>query len=316
MTARFLRLWSSLNSTFQGRRVSGRLLSTRVARAPTRFWLRRVALGDQLGKRDDVTVVIGVRNRSDHRLVNALRSISEQTHPSELLFTTVVDYGSDPAHAERTAEVCRAHGARYLRVDTLRPWSRSRCLNIGIRSATTKYLLTSDVDVVYSPGYIASAVATLDSAPLSVVCSQMLDLPEAANASFIAAAEDEGDIELDDWRDMSSPRFDIEIHPSVAVTFTEFFRLIRGYDEFFEVWGGEDRDMMRRLTYLGADFVAMESQNFYLHQWHPKFEGVDQGQDSPRIRQNRQHFKKNHTILRNDEGWGTERETNSPDVIG
>src|SRR5262245_63665776 len=81
-----------------------------VSRAPGlrplgRAWLRRAVLRDQLSRPCDVTVAIGVRNRTDYRITNTLRTIRAQTHPEALVRIVVVDYGSEPSSAELTRRV-------------------------------------------------------------------------------------------------------------------------------------------------------------------------------------------------------------------
>jgi hypothetical protein len=269
-----------------------------------RAWLRRTVLGDLCRRPRDITVVMGIRNRADYRVANALRSIREQTYAAELVRVLVVDYGSDAASQVAIMRVCRQHDAGYLRVDEAPVWSRARCLNIGIRRVSTTFLMTSDADIMLSPRYIADAIRVLEVSPLSVLCSSMLDLPEASVEVMKEAARPGGQLALQKWKDWCSPRFGSAFHRSVALTYTAFFHLIRGYDEHYEVWGSEDDDLMRRFRYLGLRPRALGSESFYLHQWHPKFEGVPDGQHAAAIRRNHRHFWRNHSIVRNDHDWG------------
>ena len=62
---------------------------------------------------------------------------------------------------------------------------------------------------------------------------------------------------------------------------------------------------MRRFGYLGLQPGALERESFYLHQWHPKLEGVPGGERAPEIRRNLGTSGRNHAILRNDRNWGT-----------
>jgi hypothetical protein len=269
-----------------------------------RTWLRRAVLAHLLSRPRDITVVIGVRNRADYRIANALRSIREQTYPAELVRALVVDYGSEPASQAVILNLCRQHDVEYFRVDEAPVWSRARCLNIGIRRVSTTFLMTSDADIMLSPRYIADAIRALDVSPLSVLCSSMLDLPETSVEVMKEAAGPAGQLALEKWKDWCSPRFGSAFHRSVALTYTAFFHLIRGYDEHYEVWGSEDDDLMRRFRYLGLTPRGLDSESFYLHQWHPKFEGVPDGQHAAAIRRNHRHFWWNHSIVRNDHDWG------------
>ena len=55
--------------------------------------------------------------------------------------------------------------------------------------------------------------------------------------------------------------------------YTTFFKAIRGFDEYYEEWGGEDDDLMRRFEYLGLTTQTPPDQSFYLHQWHADSRG-------------------------------------------
>jgi hypothetical protein len=261
-------------------------------------------LRHERGRPDDITVLIGVRNRADHRLANALESLRAQTLPRGSLRVSVLDYGSEPAASAETRALCRRYDVECLRIDDAPVWSRSRCLNVGIRRAETKFLVTSDVDIVFSPRYLADAIETLKRRPLSVVCSPMLDLPQEAVACFKRAAENGEAPPVGAWKERCSARLGWELHPSIAATYTAFLRLVRGYDEYYAVWGYEDLDLMRRLECLGLRRRKLDTQSFYLHQWHPKFEDVQGGELAEQIRRNRAHLDENRSILRNGPGWG------------
>ena len=302
------RLHSELARSHTGRRVLRAMGIRRFARA----WLRTSVLPSQVSRPDAITVVIGTQNRADYRLANALTSIRGQSLPREAIRIIVVDYASRPEQARTTAEMCREYDARYVQVDGPRVWSRARCLNIGLRQVDTKFSMTSDADVLLSPRYLASALAVLKEDPMSVVCSPMRDLPEVSVGLLKRAALTDGELKLEDWRARSTPRPESGFHPSITVSYTAYYQLIRGYDEYYEVWGSEDHDLMRRLRYVGLDPRVAGPQDFYLHQWHPKFEGVREGANANEIARNRAYFRSNHSILRNGEDWGIPNEVACP----
>jgi hypothetical protein len=281
-------------------------LPTGPLKRAARGWLRRVVLRDQLHRQDDVTILIGVRDRADYRLANALASLRAQSHPQHLVRIVVVDYGSEIPTGRRIEDVCRRYRADYMRVDHTSAWNRSRCLNVAIRRTTTKYVLTSDVDLLFSPTYVADAIQLLRRLPLTVVCSAMLDLPAECVERLEALAREGGALRLDQLVAGAAPRSDLALHPSIGVTYTVFYQLIRGYDEFYELYGSEDEDLAKRFRYLGLDLVALDTPGFYLHQWHPKFEGVEVHPSLARVLvRNHDHLTHTHTILRNPDGWGT-----------
>lgn len=299
-----LRLLSGLHARLGGRSGGRHLLRGLRVRSLARVWLRETVLPEASGGRDDVTVLIGIRNRADHRLANALKSLRAQTHPADRTRTLVVDYGSEPDAARAAAKLCRRYGAERIRVDGTGVWSRGRCLNVGIRRVRTTFLMTSDADIVLSPRYLADAVRALRRRPLSVVCSPMFDLPADSVGSAQRAARPGEPLPLEAWKARSSPRFAWDFHPSIGVAYTAFYRLIRGYDEFYEVWGEEDDDLMQRLEKLGLTPRRLDTDSFYLHQWHPKYEGVPGGEKADQIGRNVRHLGKTHSILRNGPDWG------------
>jgi glycosyltransferase involved in cell wall biosynthesis len=289
-----------------GSRQRGRTLLKRLGvRSLARRFLRSAVVDRQREWADDVTVLIGIRNRSDHRLRLALRSIREQQYPSALVRALVVDYGSEPEAAQYTADVCREYNASLVRVDTTDVWSRARCLNIGIRRTRTKYLLTSDVDIIFSPSYVAEAVQALRGSPLSVVCSRMLDLPEHTAEALRLASLSEPSLRFHELKQSSSARHSWASHPSIAMTYTSFYHYIRGYDEFYELWGSEDDDLFSRLTKLGLERIVLTSDEaFYLHQWHAKYESIPAEGREQVVKRNAERWRRMQTIVRNDASWG------------
>lgn len=282
-------------------RATRRLLPAPPLQIVGRAWLRSTVLRDELARPDDVTVVIGIRNRVDHRLVNALRSIRSQTHPADLIRIVVVDYGSEPVSARRAEGVCDEHRADYVRVDGVGTWSRSRCLNVGLRRADTKLVMTSDADVVLSRRYLSDAVRVLRTSPTSIVCSAMLDLPEESVEILERSARVGDDLRLEAWRQSCRPRKGWDAHPSICLAYTAVYRAVGGLDEYYEGWGAEDDDMMRRFVYLGLRRTTVGAGSFYMHQWHA---AAERGRDDATTRRNRSYLARSHSIVRNDGDWG------------
>jgi glycosyltransferase involved in cell wall biosynthesis len=282
-------------------KTTRRLLPAPLLQVLGRAWLKAAVLRLELSRPDDISVVIGLRNRADYRLVNALKSIRMQTYPADLVRILVVDYGSEAESAQRAERICGEHRADYLRVDDVPVWSRSRCLNVGIRRAETKFVMTSDVDIVFSPRYLSDSVGVLTTSPLSVVCSAMLDLPEESAEILERGARIGEVLQPDAWKEWCCPRYDWKEHPSICMTYTALYQVIRGYDEHYESWGWEDDDLMQRFTYLGLRRKVLDAGSFYMHQWHANSE---RSTDAEQTRRNESYFKSNHSILRNDDGWG------------
>jgi glycosyltransferase involved in cell wall biosynthesis len=271
-----------------------------VVKVPLRrLWMRTVLRFRDSTDRHDVTVLIGARNRSDHRLRNALMSIRAQDYPSHLVHIMLVDYGSDRESVPHMRALCAEFKAHYRRVEHLGVWNKAHCLNVGIREAQSTYILSTDVDIVFSESYVSEAVGELRRDPLQVIYSQSLDLPEATAKSHLSINPSE----INQLRHLATPRF---AHPSAGINLARrsFYQMLNGYDEAFTVYGGEDDDLSRRFEYLGLVSGCVAPRAFYLHQWHPKHEGLEAQELTEHLTKNAEYLKRHHSIRRNPTGWG------------
>ena len=231
-----------------------------------------------------ISAIIPIRNRSGERLANCLRSLRWQEGVApEDLEVVLVDYGSDPAHRDAVAREAEGFGARVVRVEAGGLWNRSRALNYGLRAARGEYLLCTDVDMIFSPRFIAELLSRHRAAPVSapvspsvspsvsaeagggrgkILFSRCLDLPESVGL----ARWERGDYER--LRDLSSER-PTQGTGACQCAHREFFMYVRGYDEGFEHWGAEDDDMRSRALRYGLTPEWVSPVVTMLHQWHP-----------------------------------------------
>ncbi|MGA8262212.1 MAG: glycosyltransferase family 2 protein [Arenicellales bacterium] len=276
-------------------------LNTVLYRPLRRLWFRCTALSESRGS-DTMTVIIGVRNRSDYRLENALESLRLQTYDQSLLKVLIVDYNSGGPHAETIMKLCRHYGARHMRLESEGIWSKSRCLNAGIRATRSKYIMISDVDVVFSPNYLEEAVRVLKKNPLGVVVAIMWDLPEGTVRNHMSASELMAAFQAFDA--VATPRWGCGFDSAVHATRAGYYWKIGGFDEFYEGWGREDLDVARRFRYLGLEFESIDERSRYFHQWHPRYEGLEHLDVDAIRKRNTDYYVAHHSIRRNPTGWG------------
>lgn len=267
--------------------------------------LRRRALRASIsrslgGGRQDITVVIGARNRGDFRLRNALAAIRAQTYPRDLVRIIVVDYGSDPSQAAATESLTRRFGGDYLGVETTGPWNRAHCLNIGIRQAKTALVQTGDVDILFADNYLEECVDRLSKDPLQYAHCLCTDLPEECNG-ILTSDEVPTPQLLRTLRDQGRSR---PGGMGIIAIHRQFLERLRGYDEFFDTYGGEDLDLVQRLQCLGLTCADLGDKSFYLHQWHPPFRIQDREAFEAIAQRNRAYVKQACSMIRNPEHWG------------
>jgi GT2 family glycosyltransferase len=246
--------------------------------------------------------VIGVRNRRDYRLRNALKSLRSQSYPSSLIRITVVDYGSRLSDIAYLRGLCEEFSADYLRVRRTDDWNRAHCLNIGIKAAKTKYTLTSDVDIVFDKGYIAESIKELRRNPYQIVYGEMWDSLEGQITATTDVMADYHRIkEKCIRRSERNNDYNYTFGMSIITGLTFFFREISGHDEQYRIWGFEDDDIVLRFRMMGLKLKKLPAKTAYIHQWHPANFAAE---ELERVKKNNTYFSRSHSIKRNPSGWG------------
>jgi hypothetical protein len=258
-----------------------------------------------------VSVIFGIKNRYDYRIVNALKSIKNQDYCQDLIEIILVDYGSKDIYFEEFSRLCNSFGVKGIWTKTRKVWNRSRCLNIGIKNSASDYILVADVDTIFEKNYISSCFDEILKNEKQAIYCRMLDTAEGDINS---------EINLDKYdllKEKSIYRFDDNIY-GVSIIFIKksFIFDINGYDEFYQIWGKEDIDFAKRLEKIGINLIELSRKTSYLHQWHQKFEGVGQSRKFKKnLYKNNLYFWKNLSIIRNIDGWGEVIEEKNKDRI-
>ncbi|MCC6933574.1 MAG: glycosyltransferase [Deltaproteobacteria bacterium] len=207
-----------------------------------------------------LSVIIGCRNVQLECLERCVASLRQQDHVSAIDII-LSDYGSDNLHREELKALADRYQAKHVYTPSTNCWSRSIALNIGIQSATKKWVLTTDADMLFSRGFISMLSAYLKAfGEKCVFYAQPLKLlpvrlPKDWNNS------------LYDQYAQRSWLFDKIGKGGCQVATRELLMKVRGFNEIYSVWGQEDHDMYERLGWAGLERVWIEPC-WYLHQWH------------------------------------------------
>jgi hypothetical protein len=136
--------------------------------------------------------------------------------------------------------------------------------------------------------------------------SRCLHLPEDLTPKLKAAGA-HGSIDPASFKTHGVVRTDWHFSPGMVLACRYFLISIGGYDEFYENWGCEDDDLIKRLSFLGLHPESIGDRTFYLHQWHPRHQGMDSEVTQSAIAANRTYLRSTNTIRRNPDGWGRAR---------
>lgn len=202
------------------------------------------------------SIVVAFKNRDEVRAKNFFDSLLSQTFKD--FEVILVNYGSHDEYNSWVEKLplryaflacIHTHTQGYL-------WNKSNALNIGIKQAQGEYVVVGDIDLVYRPDYLAEINHHLK--PGIFITHNVYYLPE--NFSFKSIDE------------LVSAKYNEQFYDgfhSACVLPREILLQIKGYDEFYMVWGVEDDDIIRSLIKANQKqihFIAAET-NIY-HQWH------------------------------------------------
>jgi len=112
-----------------------------------------------------LTTIIVVPREKFSRAIQSLDSIIEHSeHPYELIY---VDARSPRRVRDAIAERCRRNGFQHIRVERFLPTNRAR--NLGLKTATGKYIVFVENDVVVSEGWLGPLVDCAEATGATVV---------------------------------------------------------------------------------------------------------------------------------------------------
>ncbi|RUQ14381.1 glycosyltransferase [Corynebacterium genitalium] len=256
----------------------------------------------------DVSVVIGFRDWGIRRIRLAVESIQRSfgRFSGEVIIS---DYGSiDPKANEALAEEL---GCPYVYTPA-EVWSRSRALNAGFAISNGQLLVSTDADMIFSPCSFERIVETAMNQPRAAFFLQCRDLPEGMDDEWVA--DHPGDWEELEQRSRLRPRWGMG--GMMAISREGFFE-IRGFDERFHTYGGEDLDFAQRARRAGFKTVWVNDPDVRMyHMWHPPTRAiVDQTEEGRKtVERNRDIVYNDPSFVRNYLHW-EHRPADAPPLV-
>lgn len=245
-----------------------------------------------------VSVVIGFKDWGIGRLVESAKSI--QAAFGSLRGEIIVsDYGSADGGAQRE-ELTRL-GVKYVYTETDGIWSRSRALNAGFAVSSGRVLISTDADMVFSPGSLEIVAGSILDDPNTACLLQCRDLPsEWSDVEIAAKGADWAEFER-----VARRRERWGMGGMAAVHRATYLR-IRGYDERMQLYGGEDIDFASRVRRAGCRIHWVEDPGVRMyHMWHPSTAAKHalSAEESAQIDFNKRIMREDKTFIRNVTSW-------------
>ncbi|WP_338762444.1 glycosyltransferase [Bernardetia sp. ABR2-2B] len=216
--------------------------------------------------------IVPYRNRDTKIAKRCLLSLQNQSFNQkenidyEVIF---IDYGSDKIISDELESFCQDLDKIKYVFNEVRGmfWSRSASINNGIYLAKGEYCIIADVDMIYSPNFLEEVNQNINqNTLLHYQCFYL-------NEGF----EYDKYLENHSLKIKNLGQFEKSSKESamgIVVIPTEKLKEIGAFDEYYRLWGIEDKDLNRRL--LNYDYKQKLEMKWLnaekspvFHQWHP-----------------------------------------------
>ena len=188
---------------------------------------------------------------------------------------------------------------RVVRHQLGEKFERSRLNNVGVRNATTPYIMTTDVDMFFAKDFVATLIDNLK--PHVFIESRTMYW----KTFLVNQIYDES---LDPINDLESCKHGRIKKRTTAggcqCAHIDQWTKVRGFDERYIGWGSEDSDLLARMKQSGARVLWMgESREriMVFHQPHAK-DNVKRELEEQRANKSLLNNIKDYEV--NPNGWG------------
>ena len=203
-----------------------------------------------------ITILYAYRNREIARIQQSLESLSIQGSAFRVVF---VDYGSEQTLASRVKTLVESYPfATYVFHPTNnQPWNKCKALNSVIKNCNSTHCFVADVDMIFHPDFITTLVE-----------ESKKEIITYFQVGFLNEKETQRDVLFEEYK---VTHISEEGATGMTLFPVKALNEIRGFDEFFHFWGGEDTDIHNRLKKGGHVVQFYTEKLLMLHQWHPSY---------------------------------------------
>lgn len=246
-----------------------------------------------------ITILYPYRDRELSRVKRSLDSLSKQSCLDfKVLF---VDYGSEFKKAEEVKELLSKYDfAEYFySYHFIRPWSRAKAVNIGLRLVSTPYVFVADVDMLFRDDFVEKLY--------------QLKNPNQSIYFKVGFLEENESRQIKSFGEYKIAFTSKPGAQGLSLFPMEALKSINGFDEFLHFWGAEDEDVHSRLLLNGLEVLFYDSEVLLLHQWHQSYRKSEQKQLTQDLQlshitkinmRHQLHNKRTKRIIVNKTNWG------------
>ncbi len=212
--------------------------------------------------------IVPYRNRNTEVAKRCLYSLQNQKINSITYEVIFIDYGSNNSISDELEFFCKDLDKINYVFNEVRGmfWSRSASINNGIYLAKGEYCIIADVDMIYSSNFLEEVNSNINQNIL--LHYQCFYLNE--HFDYQKHLENHS-LKVDNLNQFE--KSSKESAMGIVVIPTKKLREIGAFDEYYRLWGIEDKDLNRRLLNYDYDeklemkWLNAEKSPVF-HQWH------------------------------------------------
>jgi len=177
-------------------------------------------------------------------------------------------------------------------------FERAKLNNVGIRNASSQYVLCTDVDMIFGPNLVSTVLKIMDANTFLESRTMYLN---SAQVDMIYSGK------LDPLNDINACRIGRTKKRTTAgglqCTSIENWGKLTGYNENMVGWGSEDYELLTRAGMAGlkVKWIGEAGDVMVFHQSHPK---LDIKKDLECQEKNKKYLYNVKDYKANTKGWG------------
>ena len=249
-----------------------------------------------------LTIVASNRNRLDlesNITKFFIKSLEVQTNKD---FEVVIADGGSDNYEELKEFFSKRTESPLIRIVQLvigEEFERARLNNVGIRNSTTEYVMTTDVDMLFGPGFVNDVISILDKR--SFVESRTLYLRDSI-------AKDIWEGNVDPFSDIDSCKIGrIKKRTSAGgcqCTHIDNWNRLRGFNEDMVGWGSEDVELLKRANNMGLRIKWIGEERETINLFHQPHKKISIKKDLEAQEKNKKIYRSSRQSQVNINGWG------------
>lgn len=249
-----------------------------------------------------LTIIIGYRDREYLRVKCCLQSLQ---HQLEKDFEVIIsDYGSSEINIQPIIQEFPQLNLKIVTTKTKEVWNRSAALNQGLKAARTKFIMTTDIDMLFDPRFFQVAKKLINRDLNKMLLHRLVHNTHPQKTTEEIYQNLLSGEFWNNFYNFVPKNTRLSGGGACQIMLRKNIYELGGFDENLKVWGAEDSDLIERWKQKGWS-VQDHAETRLVHMYHKPLSRTLE--DIQQIKKNTQRYnltyKKQLPIIRNGGSW-------------